>query len=185
MTSHAEHERRFHGRAERLRSAERVKLLEVRRVVSLSIEGLRPQRILDVGTGTGIFAEAFSKKRGVHVAGIDANPDLLSIAHHHAPDVWFMHGRAEALPFLDGWFGLVFLGHVLHETDDPLRALKEAKRVSTNRVVVLEWPYISEEQGPPLKHRLRPERVLSLAMRAGFRYRKHLSLRHMDFYRFA
>ena len=33
------------------------------------------------------------------------------------------------------------LGHVLHETDDPVAALVEARRAARLRVVVLEWPY--------------------------------------------
>lgn len=54
------HERRFGGGAERLRAAERVALLEVPRVIELTFGGLTIASALDVGTGTGIFAEAFS-----------------------------------------------------------------------------------------------------------------------------
>ena len=51
-----EHERRFHGTADRLRSPERIRLLEVDRVVSLAAEGLAATRVIHIGTGTGVFA---------------------------------------------------------------------------------------------------------------------------------
>jgi len=179
-----EHERRFHGEADRLRSAERVALLEVDRVVTLAVEGLQVLRVLDVGTGTGLFAEAFAAK-GLAVAGIDTNPAMLHAARRFVPSGDFREGTAEAIPYGDKLFDLVFLGHVLHEVDDPVAALEEARRVSTNRVAVLEWPYVDEEQGPPLAHRLNTATVISVAKRAGFGQVEHLKLAHMDLYRMA
>jgi tRNA A37 threonylcarbamoyladenosine biosynthesis protein TsaE len=79
---------------------------------------------------------------------------------------------------------LAFLAHVLHETDDPLKALNEAKRIGRKRVVVLEWPYIEEEEGPPLEHRLKPEVIEELARDVGFLERERIKLNHMDLYRF-
>ena len=178
------HERRFNGQADRLRSAERLALLEVGRVVMLSTQGLTEARILDIGTGTGVFAEAFAAN-GFAVAGIDTNPTLLELARHAVPGAEFKEGGAEALPYADQTFDMAFLGHVLHETDDPLQALKEARRVARTRVVVLEWPYRQEDQGPPLAHRLRVEAVLEMAQRAGLKHVEHLQLMHMDLYRMA
>ena len=54
-------------------------LLEVPRVVDLCLEGIEASRALDVGTGTGIFAEAFAA-RGLQAIGIDPNPGLLEAA---------------------------------------------------------------------------------------------------------
>jgi SAM-dependent methyltransferase len=179
-----QHARRFHGEADRLRSPQRIALLEVDRVVALTLEELTTPSILDVGTGTGIFAEAFAA-RGLVVAGIDSNPGLLQAARRFVPRGDFKEGTAEAIPYGDQTFDLAFLGHVLHEADDPLAALKEARRVSTKRVAVLEWPYVQEEQGPPLAHRLDPDTVISIAKRAGFAQVEHFKLAHMDLYRMA
>jgi ubiquinone/menaquinone biosynthesis C-methylase UbiE len=178
------HERRFRGEPDRLRSVERIALLEVERVVALSMEGLTVVRsVLDVGTGTGVFAEAFSKLTQA-VTGIDTNAGLLAIARRYVPDAQFRKAPAERIPFADHSFDLVFLGHVLHETDSPLQALKEARRVARSRVVVLEWPYHEEEeQGPPLEHRLRPEVIEDLAGKANFQLVERIKLAHMDFYR--
>jgi len=178
------HERRFHGDADDLRSAERMALLEVDRVMTLSVEGLATPRVLDVGTGTGIFAEAFAA-RGFAVTGIDTNSGLLQVARRLVPAAAFKQAAAEAIPYGDGAFEVVFLGHVLHETDDPIGALSEARRVTTKRVVVMEWPYVSEEQGPPLKHRLTPEAIVEMAKLAGLDHVEVLKLAHMYLYRMA
>ena len=177
-----DHERRFHGEANRLRSPERISLLEVDHVVALTTEGLKASRLIDIGTGTGIFAQAFAAI-GLSVIGIDVNPALLMLAREIVQGVRFAEAPAEAVPFADRAFDIAFLGHVLHETDDPIQALMEARRVSTARVAVLEWPYLQEEHGPPLAHRLEPAIIVAMAKRAGFERVERLKLAHMDFYR--
>ena len=176
------HDRRFHGQPERLRSAERLALLDVERVVSLSLEGLEAHSALDVGCGTGLFTEAFINK-GVDTTGIDVNADMLAIARDEVPSAQFREAPAEKLPFNAGVFDLVFLGHLLHETDKPLEALKEAHRVAIARVVVLEWPYRHEAPGPPLAHRLRSEVIEDLAHQAGFSMVERIQLKHVDLFR--
>jgi ubiquinone/menaquinone biosynthesis C-methylase UbiE len=175
-------ERRFHGEPGLLRSSERLAHLEVDRVTALSLEGLRLRRILDVGTGTGIFAEAFLAK-GLEVVGIDANGSMLEIARRLVPEAEFMQARAEEIPYDDGEFDLSFLGVLLHETDDPVQALREARRVSRKRVVVIEWPYVHDGHKPPLEHRLSVERILDIAKQAGLEHVEHQRLIHTDLYR--
>jgi len=109
------HERRFHGGAERLRAPERLALMEIARVVQLCVEGVDMSSVLDVGTGTGIFAEAFAS-RSLRVTGIDPNSELLDVARGLVPGGTFVEAMAEKLSFDDASFDLVFLGHVLHET---------------------------------------------------------------------
>ncbi len=186
MDDSHDHERRFHGDPARLRLDERLARLEVPRVVELCLEGLTRPRVLDVGAGSGVFAEAFAAA-GLEVVGVDPNETLLALARQHAPAARFETGTAETLPFPDRSFDLVFLGHVLHETDEPLRALEEARRAARARVAVLEWPHEGRqpEHGPPLEHRLRVETVLDLAARAGFAKPAHVRLTHMDFYSLA
>lgn len=118
------HERRFHGAAIGLRSPERIVLLEVPRVVALCVEGIPVKNVLDIGTGTGVFAEGFARI-GLDVTGIDTNAELLAIARTYVPAGSFREAPAELIPFPVRSFDLVFLGHVLHETDAPLAALKE------------------------------------------------------------
>jgi SAM-dependent methyltransferase len=176
------HERRFDGNIERLRSPERTARLEVDRTVALSMEGLEAHNLLDVGTGSGLFAEAF-QMQGLAVTGVDVNPQMVDAASRLVPGGEFKIAPAENLPFQPQTFDLVFMGVVFHETDDALEALREARRVARQRVVILEWPYQEEEFGPPLAHRLKPEEVAAMAYKAGFEKVETLYLDHMVLYR--
>ena len=175
-------ERRFNRPLDRLRAPERLARLEVERVVDLCLEGITVEQALDVGTGTGVFAEAFVA-RGIETTGIDLNPEMVAAASALVPAAQFVMAPAEAPPFPDGSFDLVFLGHVLHETDDARRALREARRLARVRVAVLEWPYREEEIGPPLAHRLKAEDVKALATEVGFTAAETLPLSHMVLFR--
>ncbi len=162
-----DHERRFGGGIERLRSPERIARLEVNRVVDLCLEGVEAHNLLDVGTGSGLFAEEFARQ-GLEIAGVDANPEMVAVAKSFLPQGDFRQAEAEKLPQADQSCDLVFMGVVLHETDDGEKALSEACRVARKRVAVLEWPYQQEESGPPLEHRLSPEKVQEMARKGCF-----------------
>jgi ubiquinone/menaquinone biosynthesis C-methylase UbiE len=176
------HEKRFEGDITRLRLPERIERLEVERVTDLCLENGKVNSVLDIGTGTGLFAESFSK-RGLEISGVDANPEMLIAAHQFIPKGYFREGTAEALPYPDGSFDLVFLGLVLHESDEPLKSLQEARRVARKRVCILEWPYQEQSFGPPLVHRFRPEDLIILFKKAGFRKWKGTDLSSTVFYR--
>jgi len=179
------HEKRFHGDAARLRSPERVRRLSVEKIIDLSLEGLRgtngPVRVLDVGTGSALFAEHFAA-RGCAVAGVDADPAMVKLAAEHVPSGIFRHGIAETLPFPDSSYDLVFMGFVFHETDEPVATLREAARAGTQRISIAEWPYRTEEFGPPIEHRLDPAKVLSWMQEAGLADGAVTELEHVLLY---
>ena len=176
------HERRFNREIERLRDPQRIARLEVKRVVDLVLENLtQVQSALDVGTGTGIFAEELAA-RGLQVTGLDANPAMLPEAQQHVPSGIFREGEAEKLPFLDETFDLVFMGLLLHETDDALAALHEAHRVARQRLAILEWPDEDQPVGPPIEHRLSVEKITGLARQAGFKEIKQVRLETLVVY---
>jgi SAM-dependent methyltransferase len=165
----------------KLRSPERLARLEVDRVVTTSLEGLLVRTVLDIGTGSGIFAEAFAG-RGFVVTGVDVQEAMLEAARAHVPGARFERAASEDLPFADGSFDLCFLGLVLHETKRPLRAVQEAHRACVLRTAVLEWPYLEQASGPPLDDRLKPADVLGLAASAGFGRAKAISLTHLTLF---
>jgi ubiquinone/menaquinone biosynthesis C-methylase UbiE len=89
---------------------------------------LTGRRVLDVGCGTGRLAAALAE-RGARVWGVDPSPEMLAQARTDASKrVGFKQGRAEALPFKDGWFERAVLRLVVHLVDRP-RALPELARV--------------------------------------------------------
>jgi len=176
------HDHRFPFGADRLRTPERLAMLERERVLLLCMESLSVESVLDIGTGTGVYAETFAAA-SLRVTGIDPNAGFLDVARGLLPHVDFLEGVAEHLPFERGSFHLVFLGQVLHETDDPAAALREAGRVALRRVALIEWPYRAEEIGPPLAHRMESSNILELAESAGFTSIEKIELSRLDFYR--
>lgn len=176
------HEKQFDGSIERLRSPERVARLEVERVTGLCLEAGSLKTVLDVGVGSGLFAEAFYR-RGLKVSGVDINPHMLPIAKQFVPQGNFHEASAELLPFPDASFDLVFMGLVLHESDEPLKVLQEARRVARKRVCILEWPYLQSEFGPPLAQRLNSTDIADLTQQAGFIHLENIQLTHLAFYR--
>ncbi len=175
------HEHRFHGDIARLRSPERLAWLEADRVVKLSLQDGDFRRVLDVGTGSGIFAETFSRA-GLDVIGVDANPEMLETARKLVPGVRFEDATAESLPYPDAAFDLVFMGLLFHETDDRLQAIREAARVARHRVAALEWPYKEQEIGPGLDERLDEKQVTDLATQAGLKVKHILPLHSLVLY---
>lgn len=161
------HEKRFHGGPERLRSPERLARLEVPRVVELFWKDREAQSILDIGTGTGVFAEALARP-GVRVTGVDVSDEMLNHARALVPQANFVHGALESLPSPDRAFDVAFLGLVLHETEHLGQALSEVRRVTRQGAVVLEWPETPGDMGPPAEHRLTRTQIEEAARQAGF-----------------
>lgn len=95
----------------------------------LVVEGdLAGRRVLDVGCGTGLLADALAE-RGARLWGVDTSPEMLAQARAHAGKrVGFKLGQAEALPFKDAWFERAVLRLVVHLVDRP-HTLAELARV--------------------------------------------------------
>ena len=151
-------------------------------MIELCLEGGGIGTVLDVGTGSGLFAQGFSE-RGNMVSGIDANPLMLTAARKFVPSGKYIQAAAEALPFCGGTYDLVFYGLVLHEADEPLKVLQSARRVSRKRVCIIEWPYRDQTFGPPLGDRLSAESLWSFFKQAGFTSWQQIGLANVDLYR--
>lgn len=102
----------------------------------LAIARLRPgERVLDVGTGTGIVARLTAPNVGPtgSVAGLDASPAMLSVARVMAAreglTIDWDEGQAEALPYPDERFDLVLSQFALMFFTDRAAALAEMRRV--------------------------------------------------------
>jgi SAM-dependent methyltransferase len=88
-------------------------------------------RVLDVACGTGVLACAALDRVGLQgaVAGLDANPDMLSVARRKATRVEWREGKAESLPYADASFDAVASQFGLMFFDDRAAALREMMRV--------------------------------------------------------
>jgi ubiquinone/menaquinone biosynthesis C-methylase UbiE len=90
-----------------------------------------PQRVLDLGCGTGGLTRALAHRLQTAVIGVDIAPHLLRHAAAHAsplPLGWVL-GQAEALPLVDQTIDRVLLSLVLHQIVQRQQALQEVYRV--------------------------------------------------------
>jgi ubiquinone/menaquinone biosynthesis C-methylase UbiE len=87
---------------------------------------LEGRRVLDVGCGTGRLEVALGGR--ARVWGIDPEPKMLDVARRNAPEATFKLGRAESLPFKDGWFERAVMWLSAHLVDRSV-AFAEVRRV--------------------------------------------------------
>lgn len=83
-----------------------------------------PRPWLEVGVGTGRFAQALGMDLGV-------DPAAAALGYAEGRGVRALPGVGEALPFRDGQFGAVFVIVTICFADDPAALLREARRVVT------------------------------------------------------
>jgi len=85
-------------------------------------------------------------QRGASVAGFDATPELLAIARQRVPSADFQLGDMEALPYADDGFDVVTVFNSFQYAADPVRTLREAKRVAKpgGQVVIAVWGLVEE-----------------------------------------
>lgn len=100
------------------------------------LQPMRGESVLDIGCGTGACLEAFLEM-GMRVTGLDPSTYMLDIALKkigHRADLY--RDYAEDLPFDDNSFNYACLFSTLEFVDDPQKALREAFRVSKDRVFI-------------------------------------------------
>ena len=84
--------------------------------------------VLDIGCGGGLLLRD-AMRRGATATGLDHSPDMVDLARERAPGAEVVVGSANALPFPDGAFSAVSMSVVFFFLDDPVGALREARRV--------------------------------------------------------
>jgi SAM-dependent methyltransferase len=95
-----------------------------------------PQRVLEVGCGSGIFLEWFMSQ-GHMTAGLEPSSSSLEMAHRRfGHKVRLDMGFAENLPYADTEFDTVALINTLEFVDEPFLALNEAFRVARRNVLL-------------------------------------------------
>src|SRR5437763_1854331 len=103
------------------------------------VEGVDPRpddRVLDVGTATGLVAVELVRRRGCSVVGIGQSPDMLAAAEARkwsdpstGERISFVRGEAERLPFADGEFDALTFTYLLRYVDDRAATMHELARV--------------------------------------------------------
>jgi len=98
------------------------------------------ERILDVAAGTGTSSAALARS-GATVVALDFSPGMIEEGRRRQPDLEFVEGDAEKLPFGDDEFDAVTISFGLRNVEHPKVALAEMYRVMKpgGRLVICEF----------------------------------------------
>jgi ubiquinone/menaquinone biosynthesis C-methylase UbiE len=88
----------------------------------------RGSRVCDLGCGSGVFTNLL-RQRGCQAVGLDISPKLVAIGRRSFPDIEFLEGDVERLPFPDASFDGVLLSGIIHHLPDPKQCAAEVFRV--------------------------------------------------------
>ena len=148
------------------------------------------ERVLDVGTGTGVAAAAAGES-GAEVVGVDESLGMLAVAHREAPGLAFAGAEAIDLPFRDGRFDAVIANFVLahftrYETalHDLVRVAKPSGRVAasawmdTDDEIQRTWRELLEQAVP--REIIEPAIARAIPWRDRFRDREALAEAFLD-----
>jgi SAM-dependent methyltransferase len=91
---------------------------------------LRAQRVLDVGSGTGVITEELAARTRAEVIGVDHDPHMVAYAQSQRGQATYRLGDALDLPFPNAWFDVTACHFLLLWCRDAIRAAAEMVRVT-------------------------------------------------------
>ena len=89
---------------------------------------VKGEKILDIGCGPGLYANALYKK-GAEVHGVDISENEIELAKQHYKGIDFRVASVAALPYKNSYFDLVLIALAFTHFDNMDKALAEACRV--------------------------------------------------------
>lgn len=96
-------------------------------VALVALAAAEPDRLLEVGSGTGAFAARCAKELRCEVVALDSSADM--VAATRAQGVEAILGDVQDMPFEDGAFDAAVAAWMLYHVPDRDRALAELARV--------------------------------------------------------
>jgi SAM-dependent methyltransferase len=96
-------------------------------VIFDAVREANPQRVLEVGCGTGEFGVRMREEIGAEVWAVDISPRMVELSRAHGLDAQL--ADVQKLPFEDGEFDCVVAAWVLYHVPDLHRGLSEIARV--------------------------------------------------------
>jgi ubiquinone/menaquinone biosynthesis C-methylase UbiE len=98
--------------------------------------------ILEIGCGSGLIVAELSRFIDIkNSIGSDLSLPILHSAKTSAPNNKYVLANGEGLPFKDSSLDLVLIVDVLEHIHDPIKMLKEVKRISKNLMLLVPLEY--------------------------------------------
>lgn len=153
----------------------RLKILDIRRVIE-HFELKENSVLVDIGTGAGLFAEAFLDiLPGSICYALDIEQEMVDWIRNHRRT--YKEGRLTPLlmeetqtPLDSEIADFIFMITVYHELNDPIALVRECKRILklSGKIFIADWT-MEAPDGPPKDHRIEPSLVFSHLGLAGFK----------------
>ena len=90
-------------------------------------------KVLEIGIGSGLNLDFYDKKKVDKIYALDPHPKLAQMSKKKAKelqiDLEFFERSAEDIPLEDNFFDTIVCTYTLCTIEDPIKALKEVKRV--------------------------------------------------------
>lgn len=132
----------------------------------IDINKVKDKYVLDVASGTGIFARWLAKHGAYSVTCIDATPGMIEQAKNSCQTegyndniFTFMQGDALNMPFEDNSFDFVASRLAIHHFPNPIQNIKEMKRVMKPGGILCIVDIISHDDVEIAKEMNRLERL--------------------------
>lgn len=156
---------------------QRAKILPAEKI--LTRFGLKPDQYLaDLGCGQGYFALEAAKIVGTQgkIKAVDIASERLQTLEQSAQNLGIAEqiktflAEGENVPLPNKDVDVVLIANVLHELNNPLNYLRDARRILKNQgqIWVIEWQKKETPMGPPLDERRSVEEWIALLEQAGF-----------------
>ena len=126
---------------------------------------------IDIGCGEGFFTIPAARivGKGGRVYGLDRDKEVISVLREKASKAGLTNmdlrvGEAEETVLCNNCADIVFYGIVLHDFYNPMKALKNAKKMlkPLGWLVDLDWEKEQMALGPPLFRRISREKAVEL-----------------------
>lgn len=136
------------------------------------------QKLADLGSGQGYFALKAAEIVGAQgsIKAVDIASERLMVLEQLAKErgvaeqIQTFAAQGESVPLPDKDVDVVLISNVLHELNDPLSYLRDAKRILKNdgEIWVIEWQKKETPMGPSLNERRSQEEWTAMLEQAGF-----------------
>jgi len=131
--------------------------------------------IVDIGAGTGLFAEEFARRLGATVYAVDTVTEMIEWMRANRGTVEggllvpLLSSETE-IPLEDGVADAVTMLNLHHELAQPAATYAEAFRLLKpgGRIVVVDWAPVETPKGPPLHVRATGAELVGYLAAAGF-----------------
>lgn len=136
----------------------------------------RDSNVLDIGSGTGIFAFTAAKSAN-KVVSIEMSDLMIGIQEEKIKDgnienveMVKCNFDGEKMPFEDGLFDAVILSTLVHEIEDKEKMFSEIERITKPgaRILIVEFKKVKTEYGPPLEERLDENEIREIVGKYSF-----------------